>query len=197
MRAIIANDPGKTGAIAILWNESEYEVHDMPQIGGDYDVVAMADLFRTVAVDPRAKTPPVMLIERQGHIMGDAVSSAVSLADCVGMLKMAAAVYGFRLQFVEAKDWQSAMYKGEPRAERVKIEYPLEHKPKDGRCRCDGCKAQKRATAKRRDEGKEIGLRVARRLFPLAPLARKMDEGRAAALLLGEYGRRMLNGGAS
>lgn len=187
MIAIIGIDPGKTGAIGVLWSDGEYEVHDMPQIGGDYDAPGLANLFRTLACRQAFR----IVVERQRHMRGDAAQSSSGLFYCVGMVDMAAAMLGHPVERVDPAKWQKVMYSGESRAERAVVER-VDHPAK---CKCDVCKAARKEHARRRAEGKLVGLRVARRLFPLAPLTRVKDEGRAAALLIAEYGRRTLMGG--
>lgn len=184
MFGIVGIDPGKTGALACLWSDRTYEVHDLPQIGGDYDAPALADLFRSLAVKGNVLA---VFVERQRHMQGDAAQSSASLFYCVGMVDMACAMLGLRVERVDPQRWQKAMYMGEARGEKAIVE----RNDHPAKCKCEACKATKKERARRRQEGKEIGLRVARRLFPLAPLTRKKDEGRAAALLIAEYALRV------
>lgn len=172
-------DPGVSGAIVFIWPDGKIEFFDMPvtKVGGRsvYDVNALLAILKRLGqgYNELGLAPGFLTIEQLHAGMGGERSgklAAFSLGYCSGMLATAAAALGIPHEFVSPNRWKKG-----------KADGLLRDMPDD----------------------KGASVVVAKRLFPdAAPeltskksggLVGRADllHGRADALLLAEYGRRL------
>jgi crossover junction endodeoxyribonuclease RuvC len=102
MTAWIGIDPGKTGALAIVC-DSGASADDLPYIGSEVDVRAIADIFEGL-------TDAIVALEYQapfsapGRLMG--ATSAFALGEGYGMLKGFCLSAGFRVLLPRPAAWK-------------------------------------------------------------------------------------------
>lgn len=154
----IGIDPGATGAIARILSDGRIDIFDWPG-----DERALADLLFRLTLDGGIQSA---VIEGQQAFPGQGVVSIFKIGLNYGMWLGAIASQGWPLRVIRPADWKKG------------LGYPAKEKSKKG--------ASKKEAAIRKAASKEYSLTLARRLYPAAAklLARKMDHGRAEALLL-------------
>ena len=150
----IGIDPGKTGAMAVIFGEVRFEVYDFE------DQNALL-LLRDLYIDPLGVYRIRAVIEKVNARPGQGVVSMFSFGSNYGQWIGRIEFCGFPYSLVTPQKWRKEVFDSEK--------------------------------SKRGLDKKAISLEQARRLFPSmsSELKRKKDHGRAEALLIAEYCRRM------
>jgi len=107
----IGVDPGFSGALALLFQESPFgdlHIHDMPTAPGPKGKIELnyADLFNKLAARS-SSGPTTMWLEKVGPRPGQGVSSMFRFGQQVGALEMAAAAHGYALRYVTSATWKA------------------------------------------------------------------------------------------
>lgn len=169
---IIGIDPGATGGVACLSGHNTElrswtpQWFPMPTVDKVLDPARLADQLRTVVEDRPMKCTAV--VERGQAMPKQGVSSSFAFGRSCGIVEGVVAALGVPIVFVRPRVWQKVMHAGVEGVDRGP---------------------------------KEKSAIAARRLFPgldLRPSARatKQHEGVVDALLIAEWYRRQMKGGA-
>ncbi len=155
MAAYIGIDPGKTGAVAIIFNNQEKPIFADYGRGDELNILALAlhsDYGNCFACLEKVSSMP-----KQG------VSSTFKFGENFGWWQGVLTALKIPFVFVSPTRWQKVIFDSMPR----------------------------------QADRKAMSLDMARRLFPELRdhLKRKRDHGRADALLIAEYCRRMMQRG--
>jgi crossover junction endodeoxyribonuclease RuvC len=105
----IGIDPGLSGAIAILWDDDTYEVHDIPIMSKGFGTVkneinagGMKDILDAATVVGNA----VAVLERVNAMPGQGVSSVFSLGDSFGTCRTVLACLDIPTLYVAPTQWK-------------------------------------------------------------------------------------------
>lgn len=106
MTAVIAIDPGLTGAIA-CYEGGRLDVVDMPtEARGKKSVVALAGLWQAVGASVSTEVPTVGVIENVGSMPRQGIASACNFGKTIGACEMALVAAGCDLVRVTPPTWK-------------------------------------------------------------------------------------------
>lgn len=160
----IGIDPGLDGGIAVLGEETT--VYKTPVIGGrDYDIQEMRIILQAIIGRAGGAQNVFCIIENQISMPGQGLTSTLQTGKGFGIWLGLLAGLGIPYQIVGAKQWQTKLFTG--------VKAKLDTKEKS-----------------------EI---IAKRLFPgvdfrKSDRARVANDGLTDAILMAEYGKRLLGG---
>lgn len=161
----IGIDPGLDGGVAVL-GPNHQSVHKTPVIGGrDYDIQEMTKLLNSIMNIANVPMNMFCIIENQISMPGQGLTSTLQTGKGFGIWLGLLAGLGIPYQIIGAKQWQSKLFTG--------VKSKLDTKEKS-----------------------EI---IAKRLFPgvdfrKSERARVANDGLTDAILMAEYGKRLLGG---
>lgn len=177
-QGIIGIDPGKNGAIAISDADGVVAFIVMPKIGNVFDIHELNQFFRKLK--PEAFH---VVIEDVHAIYGSAAGATFNFGFGCGLLQGLLVARDFSYTLIQPKKWQKVMYEGVPEIRKPSILI----------------KKGKRAgqTVKGGLDTKAMSLLAAKRLYPTmsflaTPRCKKPHDGIVDALLIAEYGKRVL-----
>lgn len=205
MSVVIGIDTGKQGAIAIVRidgpefnNGEQVSCSSMPLVGKEYGeqqmwLAIVANDVAHVFIEKTAPRPP------------NTMSSAHTQGIGEGLWRGLCVACGAPYALVRAQDWQKVMFQG------VAVQWHTKAPSKalrQARAACLACHERarvfevpwcKKHTIKPTRDTKAMSILAAHRLFPGVSLLRtdkckKPDDGMSDALLIAEYGRRVLMG---
>jgi len=101
MNAIIAIDPGKTGAIAYDCAGALLKVYDMPDTSA-----GVVSMLRSLSYGPDIA---LVLIEKQQSMPKQGVSSTFTLAEGYGLLQGVVMALGLPMDFVRPAEWKKRL----------------------------------------------------------------------------------------
>jgi hypothetical protein len=128
----------------------------------------LPDSPMTLASSLREHPGLQVFVERQHAVHGQGLSSTFTTAQGFGRIEGVVAALGMPLRLVRSQDWQKVMLRGEPKASGKEL--------------------------------KRLYTQVAERLWPSVPFRGPRGgllDGKAAAALIAEYGRRVIVGGGA
>lgn len=101
-------DPGKAGAIAIIWESGLVEVRTYPKVGLDINVAALAEIFKSIS------TNSFCVLEGVTAIRGQKVASQTQFefGETLGLLRMGLVMAGIPFKPVPPKEWQKWAFSG-------------------------------------------------------------------------------------
>jgi hypothetical protein len=106
MKATFGIDPGKSGALVILFEDRTAKIFKFPKIGLDIDERALWEVFKKIPDDA------VGCIEMVHSIHGTGAKSNFEFGGTYFMLRMALAARGLPYKAVPPKNWQKHMFSG-------------------------------------------------------------------------------------
>jgi len=176
-------DPGKTGAVTIIdENGNVKQKHVIPLIAKEFDIREFSCLL-----DDSYRWDRWMyhvFIEDVHAIYGAAAGSTFTFGFICGAIRGVVTSLGFMFTLVQPKVWQKEIYQGIPEIRKPSIII----------------KTGKKAGQSRRGarDTKAMSLLAAKRLFPNTDFRKNTHckiphDGIVDALLIAEYGRRLLN----
>lgn len=178
-------DPGKTGGIAFIKWTGAIEVHKTPIVSKEIDWHRFADILRDL-------DQPHIFLEHVHAMHGVAANTTFEFGGAFHGIKALIAAFKLPYTLVTPKVWQAEMWQGvndirKPPKKLTKKELAI--KAKGGTVRTPNAIGAR--------DTKAMSLVAARRLFPhvdfkITPKGKSAVNGIVDALLLAEYGRRML-----
>jgi hypothetical protein len=175
---IIGIDPGKNGAIVFLQEDGKVAVkHKMPTIGKVLDINALKGILSIPYLDVH------VFIEDVHAIYGSAAGATFEFGFVCGAIQGVVTALGLKHTLVQPKRWQKEIYQGIPEIRKPPITI-LKGK-RTGQ------------TIKGKLDTKKMSELAAKRLFPDVDLraserCKIPHDGIVDALLIAEYGRRLL-----
>jgi hypothetical protein len=174
-KVYVGMDPGKSGAMAMIYPDGYVEIIGFPIIGKEYDLQEFQKIFLSMKSDTEYKYH--IIIEDVKALQGAMKAGNWSLSRGKTILEVMAACFYIPYTLVHSKTWQKEMWQGVP----VQL-LPI-----------------KTATGRKKTDTKAMSLIAAKRLFPNVDLrdpnrkterSQKIHDGAVDAVLLAEYGRR-------
>lgn len=107
MTTTIGVDPGKTGAIACLFDGQLLDAIDMPTIGKHVNAHAVAEIMREMAAS-NLETPTV-IIEDVHSMPGNGGVTMFSFGRSKGIIEGVVATLGYPIIYVSPAKWKKAM----------------------------------------------------------------------------------------
>lgn len=176
----IGVDPGKSGAIVIINPSGDVSCSVTPVIGKEIDWSVFADLLRQEDCH--------VFLEHVHAIYGSSANSTFVFGGCFEGAKAIIAALRLPFTLVQPKAWQKVMYQGVPEMRKPPVQI----------------KTGKRMGQfnKGKLDTKKMSLVAVKRLFPHVSLFRTPrctteHNGIVDALLLAEYGRRLIGAGGA
>lgn len=188
---IIAIDPGKTGGIAKLSDEGNVLSYiTTPIVSKEIDWEEFAQLIRPPSANH--KFPPHVFLEHVHAMHGVAANTTFEFGGAFHGAKALIAAYRLPFTLVAPKVWQKEMWQGVAEIRKP----PKKLSKKELKAKAEGKKVRTPNAIGARDT-KAMSLVAARRLFPqvdfkITPMGKSAVDGIVDALLLAEYGRRLL-----
>ena len=186
MDIIVGIDPGKTGAMVALDENGKHICHSyMPLIGNNLDSRELLSWINAIPGSIGDSDADIHIFIEDVHaIFGSSAGSTFAFGFICGGIQAVVATTYYPYTLVQPKIWQKVMYQGVPELRKP----PAKFKNKAG----------KECTRKGSLKTKEMSLVAVKRLFPSVNLCRttrctKAHDGLVDALLIAEYGRRLLN----
>lgn len=109
----IGIDPGLSGAIAILWSDDTYEVHDIPimskgfgSVKNEINAGGMKDILVGGLLPTAESYHSVAVLERVNAMPGQGVSSVFSLGDSFGTCRTVLACLDIPTLYVAPTQWK-------------------------------------------------------------------------------------------
>jgi len=164
-------DPGQNGAVALLMPDGRTEIHDFPVYHvkegkmnrGYYDLPRLVDLFEMILV----KHAPVLAMIEDGIAMpSQSSASTKSTFLSIGALWGILAALKVTMYRTKPSAWKKYLGLSEKRA-----------------------KGEAKATSK---EKKEDAIALAKKLYPKADITKKKHDGRAEALLIAHFLKKVI-----
>lgn len=109
-KASIGIDPGKDGAIVIIYPSGEIEALKFPFIGKEYDIQTMSEMFALIAESPDVH----IVIEDVKALQKPMDRGNWSLSRGKAILETLCVSYGIPHTLVHSKIWQKEMWQGVP-----------------------------------------------------------------------------------
>ena len=183
----IGVDPGKTGAIALLSPSGETAILDISYGGDNWpDTDNILRFMDSEADKHRIERFRAAAVEVQHAFPGQGVVSSAQIVGSWRQVREMIHCQGISIEDVPAKKWQAAMgVVVEPLAKA-----PTLPETASAAERQAAKKARSKLAAARKIEIKKLSFSRAQALFPTAEL-RTWRQGRADALLMAEYARRL------
>jgi hypothetical protein len=170
-KVYVGMDPGKLGAMTIMYPDGNIKILGFPIIGKEYDLQEFKKIFMRMRFNHH------IIIEDVKALQGAMKAGNWSLSRGKTILEVMASCFDIPYTLVHSKTWQKEMWQG----------VPMQYKP------------TKTASGRKKTDTKAMSLIAAKRLFPDVDLrdpnrktekAMKIHDGAVDALLLAEYGRR-------
>lgn len=166
---IVGVDSGSTGAVALLWDDGEVELYDLPIVFVDGKSKLNAAEFKRIMAIPSAIANHLILIEEtHAQGLGDRANKATlfSMGRNLGGIEGVLVALDCSVDYVKPATWKRYYWKAKPVND---------------------------------NQSKERSRQKAIELFPKAAegLSRKKDHDRAEALLIANYARRKYLGGST
>jgi hypothetical protein len=165
MRYILAADPGKFGAIAIIGEDRSVNVLKNPLTEeGEIDIAKIAKFIK-----PFLKNEVKILIEDIHALFGSGASATFEFGRSLGLVQGLILTLGLKFEKIQPKKWQKQMFEG------IAL-------------------IQKEVKGKLKTDTKAMALEAVKKLYPevnLLPTKRckKASDGIVDAILIAEYGR--------
>jgi len=179
MNRVIGIDPGKKGAVVVIAESGSVEKYVMPCIGKEFDIHALDRIFFHIFHDKTCHA----FIEDVHAIFGSAAGATFQFGYVCGAIRGLVVGGEAPYTLVQPKAWQKVIYQGIPEIRKPPVKITT------------GKRAGQMMKGKL--DTKKMSLVAAKRLFPNVDL-RKSErckiphEGIVDALLICEYGRRLL-----
>lgn len=178
-KIFVGIDPGKEGALTIIYPDGSIETKKFPQIGTEYDIQEMKKIFQHLAI-----TECHIALEDVKALQKPYESGNWSLSRGKAIIETLMVAYDISHTLVHSKTWQKEMWQGVPEQRGPSKTV----KTKNGVVKKKGSLLTK-----------EMSLLAAKKLFPKYDLRdpdRKTDRAKAPhdglidSLLIAEYCRR-------
>lgn len=186
---IVGCDPGKDGAIVCLEDGKVTDKWVMPTIGKEIDIHELDLIIK------QCSSPDTHCIIENVHAMGRVgAGTTFAFGRAKGLLEMAVVANGLAFTLVAPKEWQKEMWKGVKEQRKP----PKKLTKKELKAKEAGEKVRT-PNPKGAIDTKAMSLVAVRRLFPKVDLrgseeSTKPHDGIIDAILMAEYGRRLLLG---
>lgn len=182
---IIGIDPGKTGGIAVIKWTGSIETHKTPIVSKEIDWQRFAALLRD-------RDKPHVFLEHVHAMHGVAAKTTFEFGGAFHGAKALIAALRLPFTLVAPKVWQAVMWQGVDEIRKP----PKKLTKKELKAKAEGKKVRTPNAIGARDT-KAMSLVAAQRLFPgvdfkITPQGRSACDGIVDALLIAEYGRRIL-----
>jgi hypothetical protein len=191
---IIGIDPGLKGALVLLKNGNVQDVAAMPLIGKELDLTELiAILEEWLGTDSEHNYACHIFIEDVHAIFGSSAAGTFTFGFVCGALRALVSSMKVPYTLVQPKKWQKVMYQGIPEMRNA----PKKLTKAELVAKSLGEKVRT-PKAKGSINTKAMSLVAAKRLFPNVDLRKNTSctvahDGIVDALLIAEFGRRLLN----